>query len=172
MPESLDLESPLWQFALTFWRDRETEQTCLSLQGRGWSVTRLLCAAWLAGQGVPPCPEPEVVTRWRQQVTNRVRALRMCLPRDASAPAAALRGTLAQAELKAEQLELALAFPALSAHIEQSDQANNAGSELIRAHFYSSAPDSKSLDRETEGLINALINRVQRDTDQRSETRQ
>lgn len=170
VPESLDLESPLWQFALTFWQDSDIEQTCLSLQSRGWSVTRLLCAAWLAGQGVPPCPEPAAVAHWRHQVTGVIRALRQRLPREQS-PAGGLRKALAQAELKAEQLELALAFPLLSVHIERSSQAKTADSELIRAHFYRSAPDSKTLDRDTKSLIEVLIQRVQRDTNQRSETR-
>lgn len=166
LPESLDLESPLWQFALAFWQDSETERVCLDLQSRDWSVTRLLCAAWLAGQGVPPCPEPEMVTLWRQRVTATLRALRQGMPR-ASPPAADLRAALARTELKAEQLELALAFRALSAHIEQAGQVT-IDTELIRAHLYGSAPDSKTLNRETEGLIEVLINRVQRDIDHRS----
>lgn len=164
MPESLELQSPLWHFALALWQDGETEQICLSLQGRGWSVTRLLCALWLARHGVRPCPEPESVTKWREQVTGTLRALRQGLPRESTA-VGSLRKTLAEAELKAEQVELALAFPALSAHIQQSGKLNK-DTELIRAHLHGSAPDSMTLDRETDALMNALIQRVRRNTDQ------
>lgn len=141
------------------------ERACLGLQSRGWSVSRLLCVAWLASQGVPPCPEPEQVAQWRQQVTGTLRALRRGLPRESS-PAASLRHALAQTEVKAEQLELALAFPALSAHIERCGQLKRADSQLIRAHFYNLAPDRKTLDRDTKGLIDSVIHRVQHHIDQ------
>lgn len=106
-PDSLRLDNPLWQCALTLWNDRAIADVCLSLQAEGWSVSRILTAVWLAGNDVSwNGQEPPGLPAWRQQVTESLRALRQRLPRDHDG-IATLRAHIKATELSSEQTELA-----------------------------------------------------------------
>ncbi|PAU82239.1 hypothetical protein CK501_03595 [Halovibrio salipaludis] len=106
-PDNLSLDNPLWQYVLTLWRHDGFAYQCLEAQNQGLAVTPLLVALFCAARRrQAPQTEPEGIHQWRTDVTADLRALRMNLPRgnDTTAP---LRDTVKQAELKAEQVELA-----------------------------------------------------------------
>lgn len=159
--DSLELESPLWQFASAFWRTPDAAQVCLALQDKGWDVTRVLCSGWLAAHGLPFQGEPSEVTDWRYGMTQRLRAMKQTLPKEV-AGLSGLRTKLAATELEAERVELALAFSALSPEVANNTTADNttvpASSELFRRNLYAAAPESITIDRETERLIESITN--------------
>lgn len=141
LPENLEPDNPLWYFALTFWQHSSAQQTCLALQNEGWSVTRILCAGWLALNGRSYTGiEDATVTEWRDRVTGSLRAIRTSVPK-AQAPYEALRTNIASLELAAERIELALAWRALTE--SSSEQSNMYEREkLIRYNLATAAPVS------------------------------
>lgn len=154
LPENLEPDNPLWQFALTFWQHLPAQETCLALQNEGWSVTRILCAGWLALNGRTYTGiEDATVTEWRDRVTGSLRAIRTSVPK-AQASYNALRTSLASLELEAERIELALAWRNLTApHSEQStmDKSDN----LIRLNLAAAAPVS-GMTADTRQLLSTL----------------
>ena len=107
LPEQLlEAETPLWRFSISLWNDHGTAQAALQLQDRGWAVSHLLVAAFLAQEGcVWDGLEPEAIRYWRQSLTQELRAIRKSLPKNRS-DLADLRSEIAQAELEAERVEL------------------------------------------------------------------
>ena len=86
LPGKLEPDNPLWRFALAFWQNAEARQACLALQEQGWSVTRLLCAGWLALSGRRyDGQEDATLTKWRQDVTGALRTARRALPKGSEA---------------------------------------------------------------------------------------
>lgn len=151
---TLETENPLWHFALAFWQQPEVEQTCLALQSRGWSVTRILCACWQASRNrsYPTQEAPEIV-RWRNDITATLRTIRHILPKE-QYTLAALRDNVAAAELHAEQIELALAFRALSTKgPTEAEHQDLAG--LTICNLRQAAPEPM-IDRETGILLEQL----------------
>ncbi|MEC7378274.1 MAG: TIGR02444 family protein [Pseudomonadota bacterium] len=140
-PADLETDNPLWRFALAFWQQPEVEDSCLALQAQGWSVTRLLCAAWLSLRGKAYTgAEDATVTEWRRRVTGALRSARKTLPANL-VPYRGLRSGLAALELEAEQIELALAWKALTT--DNPDHADMQGSDtLIRTNLTAAAPAS------------------------------
>lgn len=152
---STSLDSPLWQFTLTFWRAPGVEAVCLALQASGWSVTRILCASWLATQGKTYEGEPEEVSQWRETMTARLRAIKQTLPKDVPA-LSKLRQQLAASELEAERVELALAFTALNPENEALAPSEDVAHPLFRCNLYAAAPDAQAIDQEARRLIDSL----------------
>lgn len=153
IPESLDLSSPLWFFALDFWQTPGVEPLCLALQNKGWSVTRLLCACWLASVGREFTGEPVTVTQWRQQMTTAIRALKKSLPKHHKA-LVKLRKQLTSTELEAERIELALVWQAISAESVSGNKTRQSMA-LVRHNLYAAAPDPH-INQEAHELINQL----------------
>lgn len=115
VPEQpLKLDNPLWQFARDFWARPEAEQACLALQSKGWSVTRVLSACWLAASGCAYTGiEGSTVTDWRKHVTEALRSARTFIPKGCQGMDT-LRARIAANELDAERMELALTYQALT----------------------------------------------------------
>lgn len=147
-----ELNNPLWQYALTLWSDPAIEQVCLALQERGWSVTRILCACWLSSLGRRYEREPELVSRWRQQVTQPLRSLRQSLCKD-DTTVANLRNRVASAELEAERIELAVAYSELQADSEATDTVPDA---VIWSNLHTAAPNH-DIDADARELMTVLI---------------
>lgn len=113
LPVTMEPDNPLWRYALACWRNPGLAQGCLELQKQGWSVTRILCAAWLGVNGrVFTGIEDAKVTEWRDRVTGSIRSARKSIPRHHE-DCRQLREALASAELQAEQTELALAWQSI-----------------------------------------------------------
>lgn len=123
MPDSIALDStrfaalqqtPLWDFALTFYSRPGVEQACLTLQDdAGVDVCELLFHGWLYVHGLEALPESLVALRqarrdWQTEVTEVLRGLRRDLKHhDApSETVSALRERIKQAELLAERENL------------------------------------------------------------------
>ena len=139
LPVDLEPENPLWHFALRLWQLPDVQDSCLALQAGGWSVTRILCAAWLASSGrVFAGAEDATVTEWRDRVTVPLRGARKALP-DHATYYRGLRGGIATLELEAEQIELALAWRTLMTY--NPEHADMQGSDtLIHTNLLAAAP--------------------------------
>lgn len=106
-PDNLLLDNPLWQYVLALWGHGRFAQQCLEAQRQGLAVTPILVALFCAARHqYSPATEPTAIQQWREAVTSDLRALRMNLSKHSSATTP-LRDTIKQAELKAEQVELA-----------------------------------------------------------------
>lgn len=164
--QKLQSDSPLWRFAIRLWQHREISELCLRLQGRGWSVTAILCAGWLASRGQVFEEEPPEVPEWRRQITSPLRAMRQALPKDSGA-GAELRASLAQAELEAEKVELALAFAALTHPAPGNVRNTDTLAALLERNIRRAAPENHEADRDydtartTEDLVNALCHAME-----------
>lgn len=154
LPADLEPDNPLWQFALAFWQHSLAQETCLALQNEGWSVTRILCAGWLALNGRAYTGiEEATVTEWRDRVTGSLRAIRMSVPK-AQAAYSALRTNLASLELEAERIELAIAWRSFKApKLEQRNMY--VCDELIQSNLAAAAP-AASITQGTEQRLNTL----------------
>lgn len=141
LPTNLEADNPLWRFALAVWREPLAQKICLDLQTEGWSVTRILCAGWLALSGrTYTGVEPLKVTEWRERVTVSLRTVRKALPKE-WAPCATLRARLADLELDAERIELALAWHTLAAtHPDEPDMSEP--ETVIQSNLAAAAPAS------------------------------
>ncbi|SFR60858.1 TIGR02444 family protein [Marinobacter daqiaonensis] len=152
-----DTDTPLWRFALAFWQREGAAGLCLELQSQGWSVTRILCAGWLAREG--HCysgSEPETVTHWRQSVTASIRSLRQSLSKSDSLQLP-VRQSLAKAELEAERVELFHAWEALQDQL--SSLAGDQDEALALANLRKAAP---ATDNRTNEMTDAMITQLAR----------
>ncbi len=140
LPDALPTDNPLWRYALTCWQNPEVVKACLELQKKGWSVTRILCAGWLGQNGQRfTGVEDAKVTEWRGRVTGSIRSARKSIPRQ-SEQYRELREALADAELKAEQTELALAWQALN-QLNPETGTMDERSKAIQHNLLAAAPD-------------------------------
>lgn len=146
LPANVQVDNPLWRFALAFWQRPGVQDSCLALQQQGWSVTRILCGAWLAlGGRSYTGTEDATVTEWRNRVTGALRAVRKLLPK-ANADLGTLRAGVAGVELDAERIELALAWQTLM--INNPETGDMQGSEaLIRRNLEAAAPTEGAAQR-------------------------
>ncbi|MEC7815760.1 MAG: DUF2390 domain-containing protein [Pseudomonadota bacterium] len=151
LPGDLEPDNPLWRYALACWQVPALADQCLSLQATGWSVTRILCAGWLGQQG---CrfngQEAATVTEWRSRVTGQIRSARQALSREPG-PAQVLRKRLAEAELQAEQTELALAWYTLKELALEASPMNNRHTTILD-NLMAAAPAHHSALDATESL--------------------
>ena len=160
-PEGISLDSPLWQFAGKFWSAPEAQRCCLSLQDNGWSVTRILCALWLASTGNRYSgEEAESVLQWRIQVTEALRGARKSIQKN-NVATETVRNSIARSELEAEKVELALAYQALAT---QSGSAQTKASDLASlalGNLHAAAPDT-AMDNDTSSLLDTLTRQLLR----------
>ena len=151
LPGNLEPDNPLWRYALACWQVPALAEHCLSLQAKGWSVTRILCAGFLGQQGFRfNGQEAATVTEWRSRVTVQIRSARQALSRDPG-PTQALRKRLAEAELQAEQTELALAWYTLKELAQEASPMNERHTTILD-NLMAAAPDHSSARHATESL--------------------
>jgi len=139
LPDELEPDNPLWRYALLCWQNTTLAECCLALQAQGWSVTRILYAGWLGNQG-QTCTEIEdaKVTEWRSCVTGTVRSIRKLVPRQHQMYQP-LQQALAEAELQAEQIELAIAWQSIR-HLNPAGDKTPCSSRIIRQNLQAIAP--------------------------------
>ncbi|WP_421841329.1 TIGR02444 family protein [Marinobacter algicola] len=144
----------MWRFACRFWESSAAREACLGLQDRGWSVTRLLCAAWLATSGkVLPGTESAQVTAWRRDVTEPLRSVKKAITKN-NPRTAMVREYIARSELEAERVELALAYQALISD-KHTGSGEVATANLALSNLLAAAPE-KTMDNETGSLLDIL----------------
>lgn len=154
-----DTDTPLWRFAIALWQQERARELCLQLQDQDWSVTRLLCAGWLASKGVRYSgTEPESLSYWRRNVTESIRSLKKSLSKSDSL-LVPLRESLARAELEAERVELYRAWQALR-DINSRDMPSD-GYEMLMSNLRHAAPATKgSINGTTEPMIRQLAEQI------------
>lgn len=109
----MQLQNPLWAFALKVYSYSEVEQCCLRLQNQfGMSINRLLFAAWLATQHKlldSAALQQSSAQQWQQNMTHPLRALRYQarLLRSDDSTLDTFYEAMRKAELEAERVELA-----------------------------------------------------------------
>ena len=140
-PESLDRDSPLWRFALWFWKQPGVEQQCLALQAEGWHISRLLAACWMASRGKDYREDQvEQADQWHTRITDRLRSLRKQLDRE-NEQLAPVRAAIARAELEAEQVELALLYRSLTTHQTTGHAPTRPDQTQVENNLHAVAPD-------------------------------
>ena len=112
----MQLQNPLWAFALKVYSYSEVEACCLALQNDyGMSINRLLYAAWLATQQKlldTATLKRSVAQQWQSGMTHPLRALRYRV-RSLRVDEPALDAfytAMRKAELEAEKVELAYLY--------------------------------------------------------------
>lgn len=165
IPSDIKLDSPLWQFAGHFWSRPIAQQACLELQARGWSVTDILCAAWLAVQNRRfEDMDTSLVKRWRDQVTEPLRRSRKMIGKN-NPVTDPVRNCIARSELEAEKVELALAYRALTTKGEPQPEMGNSTapdadpgytSKLLALENLQAAAPEKAMNNETGRLLDIL----------------
>lgn len=154
IPEDADPENPLWHFACRFWESPRAQEVCLELQSRGWSVTRILCATWLAASGHRfSGRESHTVTDWRSQVTVPLRSAKKYITKN-NPRTAMVRECIARSELEAERVELALAYQALVSDT-QTGSSEESTATLALNNLLAAAPETK-MDNGTGRLLDTL----------------
>ena len=154
LPVQLQSDNPLWQFALAFWQKTGVQENCLALQQQGWSVTKVLCAAWLALDGQSYTGnEDATVTEWRNHVTGALRTVRQLLPK-ARAQCTTLREGVAGLELEAERIELALAWHSLTTNNPETGDMHGRD-VLIQNNLEAAAPSAGAV-ANAKSQLNAL----------------
>lgn len=154
----LEPDNPLWRFALAFWADPGIETACLDLQRKGWSVTRILSACWLAISGQKYIGnEADTVTEWRAHVTESLRSARTFIPRNQPGTSS-LREAIARSELEAERIELALTYQSL-AETQQENAGMHGLEQLARTNLNAAAPKT-AMDPDSGHLLDALARHV------------
>jgi uncharacterized protein (TIGR02444 family) len=161
IPVDLCLDEPLWQFAGSFWSRPLAREAALALQDRGWSVTDILCALWLAlrHRRFPGFDSGPVVA-WRHQVTEALRQVRKAIAKGNPATEQA-RGYVAQSELEAERVELALACRSLDSGAIARAGLNERSTRILALENLQAAAPEKAMDNETRILLSNLIDELQ-----------
>jgi len=109
----MQLQNPLWDYALKLYASDVVQTLCLRLQDeQGLSVNRLLYAGWLTQQHClldASLLDNSSARYWQQQVTSPLRAIRYEVreAKQSEPHLASLYKALREAELEAERVELA-----------------------------------------------------------------
>lgn len=112
----MQLQNPLWAFALKVYSHSEVETCCLALQNEyGMSINRLLYAAWLATQQKlldVAALERSHAQQWQSGITHPLRAMRYRVRglRTDEPALDAFYTAMRKAELEAERVELAYLY--------------------------------------------------------------
>lgn len=147
----MQLQNPLWAFALKIYSYSEVEACCLALQNEyGMSINRLLYAAWLATQHKlldTAALQQSPAQQWQSDMTHPLRALRYQLRRvRADEPALdSFYAAMRKAELEAERIELAYLYTLAQSWPEEAVSVEVLINENIRRLV---SEDSTSADRE------------------------
>lgn len=162
IPRDLWLDNPLWNFAGRFWSGQTAQVTALALQDRGWKITDILCALWLALQGRRfDGMSAERVLAWRRGVTEALRSVRKTVSKDNPATDLA-RQCIARSELEAEKVELALTHRALLRDEQASVRPDAVTLKtLALENLQAAAPENKAMDEETGRLLATLTTELQ-----------
>ena len=108
----MQLDNPLWRYALKVYSTPSVEQACLDAQQKGLHVNTLLFCCWLASRGEHYGPQyfSNILTLWRDPVLHPLRQVRYHV-RELLQQHPQLKFCyqhLKQSELAAEQVDMAL----------------------------------------------------------------
>lgn len=154
-PNDLELDNPLWHFALNLWTKPAVAEACLDLQTQGWSVSRILTALWSTRQDLEwSGTEDEAIRQWRHRCTETLRQLRQQLAKDT--PADDLRDKIKQAELQAERIELAWIYKGFHRPCHNVSRFSGYNETLLIRNLRAAAPDGDNISVFEDGM-NQLV---------------
>jgi uncharacterized protein (TIGR02444 family) len=110
----MQLQNPLWNFALAIYAKPEVENTCLSLQNEyGCSINRILLSLWLTTEKksyqidrLEHCNS----ALWHDQITQPIRSLRHRVRSDLKGVADDVYLAIRKAEFESERVEIAYLY--------------------------------------------------------------
>lgn len=113
LPDDLQLDNDFWQFSLSLWQDKKTQEVLLRLQDTQFlRVNLLLYSMWLGIEkkqfATHLLSTLEATEGWHQQVVEPLRKVRKALPLQSPSPL--LKPQVQNSELLAEQIEQSLLF--------------------------------------------------------------
>lgn len=113
----LQLDSPLWQFAIQFYQKGKNAPNLLALQEReGLWINHWLATLWAAKAGCQLPSQPDaLLLQWHEQVVLPVREMRQAMR------ASTLYASLLDMELEKERVELAHWFRLAQPQTKQQD---------------------------------------------------
>ena len=107
----MQLQNPLWNFALAVYAKPEVENTCLSLQNEyGCSINKILLSLWLTCEQkafLSDQLEHSSSAVWHEQITQPIRSLRHRVRSDLKGVADEVYNAIRKAELESERIEIA-----------------------------------------------------------------
>jgi len=138
LPEDLQLDNDFWQFSLSIWQNKKTQETLLRLQDTKYlRVNLLLFSMWLGIERKSIdhhiLTVLEATEHWHQQVVGPLRSVRKTLP--LQPPASKLKPQVQHSELLAEQIEQSLLYKCahnIPAKTPPHNQPDNTLSILIK----------------------------------------
>lgn len=150
---NLTLETPLWDFALTLWKNQDVQTILLAEQDQqGARINPIIAALWLGKLGENNSPilkeAQQKSLTWHEHYVIPTRLMRQSLSGQPSSttgqsPLRALHSHYKQTELLAEQIELAMLFkslkPCLDAqpqitHLSEPTQVRASYGNLVAVH--------------------------------------
>lgn len=160
----MSLENPFWTFALKVYKDPQVQSLCLDWQSLGLSVNRVLFCCWLADEATqleawPSMPSADL---WQRQTLEPLRRLRYQVKSSIQTDPCLepLYQTLQQAELQAEQREIAYLWQA-RLHQAPFQPAHDSPAALARqnlqVYFQQSLPKGQAL---AENQVHQLVDRI------------
>jgi uncharacterized protein (TIGR02444 family) len=107
----MQLQNPLWNFALAVYAKPEVENACLSLQSEyGCSINKILLSLWLTSEKrafLSDQLDQSDSAVWHDQITQPIRALRHRVRSDLKGVADEVYNAIRKAELESERVEIA-----------------------------------------------------------------
>ena len=150
---TLDLDGALWRFAVSFFGRPDVSEACLDLQDRaGLDIVLLLSVIYADRMLTRPLSLAQIAElgeatlRWRKDVVRPLRDLRRFLkPPRAGFPEERLllRDQIKAAELKAEQIQLAM----LETWLASASPQDGAPPEQALNRLTAAPPDATETDR-------------------------
>lgn len=157
----MHLKNAFWDFALEFYQQSGVEQTCLKLQEEyGLSINRILFACWGGVRGTRLCDEAYAGPSfdWQKEITHPLRAVRYKVREDKARyeELDQCYQALRQAELKCEQVEIALLF-ANATSLPQSTPSLKLAEENLHSYLkFSNLAADKEIVLAVAPLLEAL----------------
>jgi uncharacterized protein (TIGR02444 family) len=113
LPDDLQLDNDFWQFSLSLWQNKKTQEVLLRLQdAQHLRVNLLLFSMWLGIERKSITQylltSLETTEIWHQKVVSPLREVRKALPLQSPAPM--LKPQVQNSELLAEQIEQSLLY--------------------------------------------------------------
>lgn len=145
LPKELQLENPLWRYALLVYPRLQTE--LLALQTDGARVNHLLAALWLGSKDLLISTELiSLSERWYQEHSFPMRLLRLAVSaqRETVPELEQSYQTFKSAELAMEKIELGLIYLELNSLSESSSDATRINLERILSLTYPSSFQEKT----------------------------
>ena len=152
----LELDNPLWDFAVAVYAMPGVAEECLALQGsHGIDVNLLMFCAWLGAARAAVLTGDELteaeaaVRSWHENVVRQLRAARVYSKGLPAAEDTGLRARIKRIELEAERIELAMLHACSAAVLSRPETQPAAALDANLQTFL----DAKGIGSEPPSLV-------------------